>query len=160
MLERLVIPEEEAAKRGLKRIDLQRLRPVVVLAGPNGGGKSRILNSLRVALKRAKNYEVLQERASAIGANGADSKIVHRMAETTEVEIEAFQTDGVSRVSPTNQRVVVIYPFDVNQPPADPESIRRVDLKYVPIGNSNASRKSSRTSTTSVASAIGKGGRI
>lgn len=49
MLTTVDFREEDVAQYGLKGVLLHDLRPVVVLAGPNGGGKSRFLRQVEVA---------------------------------------------------------------------------------------------------------------
>jgi energy-coupling factor transporter ATP-binding protein EcfA2 len=51
---RVDIPQSEAAEVGLAELQFPRLADIVVLAGPNGGGKSRILNLVRKYIEEAK----------------------------------------------------------------------------------------------------------
>jgi predicted ATPase/SAM-dependent methyltransferase len=53
MISSITIPNDIAAHEGLKSVELRDLSQVVILAGPNGGGKSRYLRAIARTFERA-----------------------------------------------------------------------------------------------------------
>lgn len=79
LINRLYIPESEAAEFGLQEIDMPRLGHFVALAGKNGAGKTRLLSRLEyyVAFRATRIHDVPNLRRAVEGWSAALREILN-----------------------------------------------------------------------------------
>ncbi len=81
------IPEEFASKHGLKSVQMRGLGQVVLLAGKNGSGKTRLFNLIKEMFNR---YPSLEERVSLnerIGYDEENSENIRQRIKSLQTQI-------------------------------------------------------------------------
>jgi ABC-type Mn2+/Zn2+ transport system ATPase subunit len=60
-IEKINLSESETSKFGLKAVRMERLNNIVLIAGKNGAGKSRLLQLIREQVKKILNKAAFEE---------------------------------------------------------------------------------------------------
>jgi ABC-type cobalamin/Fe3+-siderophores transport system ATPase subunit len=128
------------ARHGLNDVNFHRLGPTVVLAGPNGGGKTRILNALRevfahqhdrVQTRKFRKAELDNSVSSlklAIRQNESQESLANRQRtiESFQHEVDAYEQ---VQIEPDGPKVRLVNFVPKNLALTEVESLRKEEIR-------------------------------
>ena len=101
MFTKVVFQEQETRAVGLEPATLRDLKPVVILVGPNGGGKSRYLGLLKDALADGQKTPRQERVIEQIGKQAAHSSLASRSLERAHEALQNLNSLARSALEPT-----------------------------------------------------------
>lgn len=101
-IERINLTEAITSQINLKAILMERLNKVVLIAGKNGAGKSRLLRLIREQVNHSPNSSIIHKLASDIKASEQTIASYLRQIEQSEEQLK-IQTSSDANIFHTNQ---------------------------------------------------------